>query len=255
MISSIINTVLYPRPNPPHYSAKSHPNYLIWIPPNGSIPSIPCFYFQASPERPLIIWSHGNGCDIGTMVPLLSLLNRTLSVNILIYEYPGYGLCVGQTPSEDKINRHTQQAYTFARSVLRFPPDRIVFYGHSIGSGTACMMVASLIQSRIPVGGLILQSPYQSLTDLVKQKAGVFRLFISELGWNNINVIQVITCPVLFIHGKQDDLISYDNSIKLYNACPSHKKQIVLIDNADHNTIDTRTVLQAVQQFLYMYLH
>ncbi|UJR10783.1 hypothetical protein I4U23_014970 [Adineta vaga] len=250
-----VNNFLYPRPNPAHYSATSHPNYLIWIPSNGSIPSIPCFYFHLSQTRPLIIWSHGNGCDIGTMAPLLQFLSQQLHVNILIYEYPGYGLCTNEIPSEETINQHTQQAYHFARNHLHYSPDRIVFYGHSIGSGTACMMVASLLQKGISVGGLILQSPYKSLTELVKQKAGVFSFFIRHIGWNNFNSMQIITCPVLFLHGKQDDLISYDNSVALYNVCPSHKKHIILIDNADHNTINLQVILQHLGRFLHAYLH
>lgn len=143
MMSSIVNKFLYPRPNPPHYSINTHPEHLIFIPGNETLPSIPCFYFQSSNLRttPFVIWSHGNGCDIGTMAELMDYLSLKLKINILVYEYPSYGLCSSQSVSKQMIDQHTNQAYDFVRSVIRCPPERIIFYGHSIGSGTACQKV------------------------------------------------------------------------------------------------------------------
>lgn len=272
MVSSIVNRFVFPRPDPPHYSASSHAEHLVWIPASSATPAIPCLYFRSSPpsrNRPLVVWSHANGCDIGTMAGPLADLSRRLNINILAYEYPGYGLCTDEAPSERSVDQHTRQVYQFVREHLKYSPKRIVFYGHSIGTGTACMMVSelgindrsslssqvsSLIRSGTPVGGLILQSPYTSLTELVRGKLGFFGRLIPRLGWNNLKAIQTITCPVLLIHGKQDDLISYQNSIALYDACPSLRKHLSLLDNADHNSIDGHTVLQHLQPFLQTYL-
>jgi hypothetical protein len=50
-----------------------------------------------------VIFSHGNGCDIGSMYHTLLHYSHFWKAHILAYEYPGYGLCDGE-PGEAAIN-------------------------------------------------------------------------------------------------------------------------------------------------------
>ena len=85
--------------------------------------------------------------------------------HILAFEYPSYGLCVGsKEPNEETINDHAERAYSFVRDTVKWPTNRILIYGHSIGTGPACH-----IASTRPIGGLILQSPYLSLRHLIER--------------------------------------------------------------------------------------
>ena len=50
-----------------------------------------------------------------------------------------------------------------------------------------------------------------------------------------MSIIDKIESPIVFIHGDNDDLISHDHSIKLYDNCKSPNKQIKIYGGVGHN--------------------
>ena len=142
-LSTSVEKIFFQAPNPPQYSLTSHTNHLFWLPASeqsiGSthIPSM--FYSLIQGANYLMIWCHGNGCDIGGIGMGLVPLSQSIPMHILALEYPSYGLCIGpQEPSEETINNHVERAYSFVRDTLKWPTNRILLYGHSIGTGPAC---------------------------------------------------------------------------------------------------------------------
>ena len=61
------------------------------------------------------------------------------------------------------------------------------------------------------------------------------------VGWaiedifKNIENIKQVKIPTLFIHGKKDKLIDYNNTLELYEKCQSSIKIIKLIEHMTHN--------------------
>ena len=55
----------------------------------------------------------------------------------------GYGMAPGQ-PNEVSVLRNIQAAYDFAISGLLWDPERIVFFGRSIGTGPAVALASQL---------------------------------------------------------------------------------------------------------------
>ena len=61
------------------------------------------------------------------------------------------------------------------------------------------------------------------------------------VGWaiedifKNIENIKQVKIPTLFIHGKKDKLIDYNNKLELYEKCQSSIKIIKLIEHMTHN--------------------
>ncbi|CAF3864419.1 unnamed protein product, partial [Rotaria sp. Silwood1] len=91
-----------------------------------------------------IIWCHGNGDDIGNMGMRLAALSQGLQAHFLIFEYPSYGLYAGVMKlNENTINNHAERAFLFARDTLQWPTDRILVYGHSLGTGPACHLAST----------------------------------------------------------------------------------------------------------------
>ena len=64
------------------------------------------------------------------------------------------------------------------------------------------------------------------------------------VGWaiedifKNIENIKQVKIPTLFIHGKKDKLIDYNNTLELYEKCQSSIKIIKLIEHMTHNEYD-----------------
>lgn len=251
MSSKILNTVLFPAPKPPHYNAQSHIENLFWIPatsPNDA--PIPCMFYtphnRSKRIEYLMIFCHGNGCDIGSMHYTLSTFAKELNVYILSFEYPAYGLCTATSPSHETINTHAERTFAFVRDVLQWPAERIILFGHSVGSGVACHLAS--IQT---IGALILQSPYSAIRDLIREKAGIFSIFVSGRSWDNLEAMKTITCPVLFIHGQDDTLIPSRHSETLHDACTNAEgKKLVLLPKEHHNSMSETTLLKYITPFL-----
>ncbi|CAF2093207.1 unnamed protein product [Rotaria magnacalcarata] len=247
----LLNKVLFPAPKPPHYTLTSHSENLFWLPPESTNQlSIPCmFYSPDNLQRQIeyfMIFCHGNGCDIGTMQYTLSEFSKHLNVYIISFEYPSYGLCEASSPNQQTINNHADRTINFVCNTLQWPIERIIVYGHSIGSGSACYLA-----SNKPIGALILQSPYTAINNLVKEKIGLLSLFVSGRSWNNLEAMKDIKCPILFIHGSNDTLIPPSHSQILYNAC-SHidAKRIIILRYEDHNSMSEITLLKYVKPFV-----
>ena len=248
----LLNRFLFPAPKPAHYDLESHEEDLFWIPARArnEVP-IPCmFYAPKGSSKPidfLMIFSHGNGCDIGTMQSTLSRFSRSLNIYVISFEYPSYGLCTGAKPSQETINNHADRTYEFVRDVLHWPEERILLFGHSIGSGAACYLASK----RRLIAGLILQSPYTAIADLVQEKVGRLSWLVGGRSWNNLAAMKEITCPVLLIHGRADTLIPSTHSETLHEAClNTNGRRLVVLDREDHNSISDGLLLIHLDPFV-----
>jgi pimeloyl-ACP methyl ester carboxylesterase len=248
----LLNKVLFPAPKPPHYTSVSHRSNLFWLPADSSTDlPIPCMFY--SPENSnekiefFIIFCHGNGCDIGSMQYTLSEFSRHLNVYIISFEYPSYGLCSAPSPNQQTINHHADRTFDFVHHYLHWPIERIIIYGHSIGSGAACHLASTK-----SIAALILQSPYTAINNLVREKVGVVLSFlVSSRSWDNLEAMKDITCPVLFLHGKDDTIIPANHSEILHNACLNIEgKKLVLLNHEDHNSMTETTLLKYIRPFM-----
>ncbi|CAF1365317.1 unnamed protein product [Adineta ricciae] len=253
----ILRQILFPAPHPPTYTLESHKENLLWLQPNQNSSTnlpVPCLHYSPnSPAKYFFLWCHGNGCDIGSMSRTVSGLSRRAEAHALIFEYPSYGLLSGArvSPSQESINDHAERAYLFIRDTLKWPTNRIIVYGHSIGSGSACYLA-----SRYDIGALILQSPYTSIKNIIGRKIGrVVNLFNIPY-WNNLQALKDTKYPILFIHGQRDNLISSEESQILYDSlAENNKKQLVFLPEDDHNSISDPVMLSHVQPFLNKYFN
>lgn len=101
--------------------------------------------------------------------PFLDILTvnfYVLQVHVLAMEYPGYGVYEGE-PNADQIALDAQNMYDYLTIVQGIPHSSILLFGRSIGSGPASLL-ASLRQP----SALLLMSPFMSIRDIVREKAG-----------------------------------------------------------------------------------
>jgi fermentation-respiration switch protein FrsA (DUF1100 family) len=123
-------------------------------------------------------------------------------------------------------------------------PADIIIFGRSIGSGPA-----TYLASTKQVGALILMSAYTSIRNIVRDYIGVFGSLIGERFPNHERIKQV-KCPVLFIHGIKDKLISYKHSEKLCQLCTSSASLVLPYDMTHNNFNYDTDVKEPLQWFL-----
>ena len=153
-----------------------------------------------------------------------------LKINILIYEYMGYGEYKGQV-NDKQIIVDIQKVYSFATTGLQFRFENIILYGQSIGSGPSIFLAANRLQ---PIGGLILHSPiasgFKSLNFNTKQCCQ------NDL-FPNSDLIKYVNCPVFIMHGTNDKIVNINHAQLLFKNIPTNDKSIWQVPGADHNDI------------------
>lgn len=126
-------------------------------------------------------------------------------------EYPGYSIYPGD-PSEEAIMADCDHVYRFVTSILGFQSKYVYLMGRSIGTGACCYLA-----SEYPVGLAVLISPFTSIKDVVRHNyTSLVSTFVKER-FNNLDRIKRMKGPVLFVHGKEDDLVPVEHSKELYS--------------------------------------
>ena len=172
-----------------------------------------------------ILFSHGNAEDLGHLSYLLEQMHRT-GFSVLAYDYRGYGLSTGGPPTAEAAYRDLQAVYRHAVEHLEIPPERLIVLGRSVGSGPATELAA-----REPVGGLVIESGFVSAFRVVT------RVQILPFDkFPNLRHIREVKCPVLVIHGTEDEVIPLSHGQRLFDAAPQ-PKQALWVENAGHNDL------------------
>lgn len=169
-----------------------------------------------------VLYSHGNGEDLGSVLPLLPVL-RDLGFTVFAYDYRGYGLSEGR-PSERNVYADIDAAYDYLTGALRVQPERVILYGRSLGAGAAVDLAARRI-----VGGLVLESPFVTAFRVVT-RIPVFPVD----KFRNLDKIGRVRCPVLVMHGEADEIVPVWHGRRLFAGAPE-PKTLVVIPGAHHN--------------------
>src|SRR5687767_9516239 len=181
--------------------------------------------YLANPQaKYTILFSHGNAEDLGTLTPELEDL-RALGFAVLAYDYHGYGTSGGQA-TEQNAYEDIDAAYNYLTQVLKVPSDRIIAHGRSLGGA-----VAIDLASRKPLGGLIVESSFVSAFRVVTG----YRIFPFDK-FRNADKIKEVRCPLLIIHGRQDEVIPFWHGERLFGIANDPKTNL-WVDGAGHNNL------------------
>lgn len=192
--------------------------------PDGA--DVIAWYGKAAAGQPTLLYFHGNGGSLATRSERIrKYMARGRGMYMLSYR--GFSGSTG-SPSEDANVRDAKQAYADLVS-LGVPAKDIIIYGESLGTGVAVQVAAEKDAS-----GLILDAPYTAMTDLAGRRYPWLpvRLMLADR-YESETFIGKVHCPVLIIHGEQDDIIPVDMGRAMF-ARANEPKQIVTFPEAGH---------------------
>jgi fermentation-respiration switch protein FrsA (DUF1100 family) len=245
-----ISSLLFQPPSPTYL----HPSRHFWLnTAHGS--GIPAFFIERPNASVTILFSHGNAEDLGMIYDWFNDLARVLRVNIMAYDYTGYGKSNG-TPSEDNCYADIEAAYRYLIEVRRLQPEQIVLYGRSLGSGPSCYLAAKTASEGRSVGGLILQSPLLS----AYRVAFNFRFTMVGDKFPNIDYAANIACPVFIVHGTQDEVVPFWHGEELFLSLRQEwRAKPFWVEGAGHNNIEamlrpTGTFISKLVEFLDLHV-
>ena len=211
---------------------------------------------DSRPDRPYVVFLHGNGGDRRHRVDECELLCE-LGMDVLIIDYRGYGDNPG-SPDEEGLQRDARAALQYA--VRSRPIGRVIVYGNSLGGGVAVRLAARLCHEGTAPGGLILRSTFSSLADTAAHHYPWLpvRLVLVDR-YPASRQIRHVTCPILQMHGDQDGIVPLKFGQRLFDAAPAESssgisKRFVELPETDHNDVlivARQHVREAINAFLH----
>eukprot|EP00759_Apiculatamorpha_spiralis_P034674 PhF_6_TR35737/c0_g1_i1/m.51896 len=216
---------------------------LVYI--DGRIPSIILMQPIARSEAITVLFSHGNAEDLGRVLPWVDVLYDQCKFNVCAWEYLGYGVhtntdgTVG-SPSEESINEDIYAVYKYLVNIKRVPPQNIILYGRSLGTGPTCALAARLCELEVlrgapHIGGIILQSAFLSCLKV----AGSFWTNVLSDMFDNEHLVHLITCPAMVVHGTEDTIVPIHHGEGLAARLP-HLFRFLVIQGGTHNDLEER---------------
>ncbi len=199
-----------------------------------------------TPRGVTIVVFNGNAGNRSFRAPLASRL-ADAGFTTLLFDYRGYGANPG-TPTEQGLLRDGRAAIEWLTTHGGADPDRLVYFGESLGTGVAVAMAAE----RRPAA-LVLRSPFTSMMDVARHHYPLLPVgLLLRDRYDASDLIARIGCPVLIIAGDRDRIVPAVLSQRLF-AAASEPKQLVLIEGLDHNDeplVAGREMVGAVDDFV-----
>ena len=154
------------------------------------------------------------------------IIREQLKMNVVVVEYPGYSIYISQKSSH-MILEDSLIVYDYIKGKFNLSDEEIFIYGRSIGSAPSIYLA-----SHRKANALFVISGFSSLKNVGK---GFYMGWAIEDIFKNIDFLSNVTIPCLFIHGKKDNFINYEQSLELYRRCNSKIKSLKIIENMSHN--------------------
>lgn len=182
--------------------------------------------FKAKNSKGLIFYLHGNAGSLKSWGGV-SKTYTELGYDLFILDYRGFGKSEGDIDSQEQLFSDVQMAYNLM--LESYSENQIIILGYSIGTGLAAKL-ASVNKPK----QLILQAPYYSMIDMMKQEYPIVPTFLLKYKLETNEYIVKCKMPICIFHGKKDKLIDFNSSLRLQKLIKSTGELIVL-KNQGHN--------------------
>jgi len=169
-----------------------------------------------------ILFSHGNAGNIADRLDSIRIFYE-LGLNILIYDYRGYGQSTGKI-SEAGTYLDNRAAWDYLLQVKKIPPEHIILFGRSLGAA-----MASQLAGQVRPGAVILESASTSIPDMAAALYPWLPIrWLTRFKYDNLRHVQGLSSPVLVVHSQDDELIPYSHGQQIFAQAPEPKMLLTL---------------------------
>ena len=196
-------------------------------------------YLVGDPARSaeLLIAFHGNADLARNLLPWAVEAVRLTGAAVLLPEYRGYDGLTGP-PTYHGIADDARAALAVAHDALHVPENRIVLFGHSLGSAVATELAADA-----GARSLVLQSPFSSAREMARRMAvpGLSMLWrlVARVHYNTEIRVRQLQMPVWVAHGDRDLIVPVRMGRSVYEAA-TVKGGLLIVHGAGHNDVPDR---------------
>lgn len=197
----------------------------IWLnSPDGA--QLMTWQIRPQPGMPTLLYLHGNNCNLSNRLERVSRFLRD-GYGLSMLSFRGYGVSTGRPSETNNVN----DALLAYEALLKNGVESkdIIVYGESLGTGVAVQVAA-----KRPVGALVLEAPYTSLSDLVRHRLRAIPAYtFLKDEFNSVEHIKNVTTPLLIVHSLGDDIIPIAFGRWLFDAATG-PKEFLRVRGAGH---------------------
>jgi fermentation-respiration switch protein FrsA (DUF1100 family) len=203
------------------------------------------WYLPAQAPRGVVLFFHGNAGNISHRLDSLRIFNA-LNLDTLIFDYRGYGRSDGKV-SEQGTYRDGEAAWRYLTEERGIAATDIVLFGRSLGAG-----IAAYVASRHRPGALMMESGFVSVPDVA---ATLYPWLparrLARIRYPAGDYLQKVSCPVLIVHSRDDEIIPFEQGQKLFDLARQPKQFLHL--RGGHNDgflVSGRHYVDGIDSFL-----
>lgn len=189
-----------------------------------------------------LVFAHANSDDIFSLIEMFMHWADHLNVNVVGFDYIGYGLSNSNYPNEKRSYQSLKAVIEYMENILGINQNQIYLIGQSLGTG----IVIDFVSKHRWNNPIILISPYKTICRIIVDNVCVtpFDKFRSQ------DKLKTVTCPVKIIHGDQDKMIDISHAKKLYRKLINISLKPTWLEGIGHNNIMNIINLDIYQEVL-----
>lgn len=197
----------------------------------------------AVPEKPTILWFHGNASDVGwSAVRAMPFIKQ--GYGVLLAEYRGYSSNPGK-PTEEGLYADGRAFWEWLKD-HDTKPENIILYGESLGSAVALQ----LAYENPVLFTLVLEAPFTSVLDIARTRYPMVPVsMLLKDRYDNAAKIRAVRAPIIIVHGDADKVVPLAYGQSLYENAPEPKSMIV-IQGGGHNDLYQHRAAERVLSLL-----
>lgn len=206
------------------------------------------WFVPARDARLTLLFCHGNAGNISHRLESIALFN-SLGVNVLIFDYRGYGQSTGKI-SEAGLYQDVYAMWQVLTDKKAIAAENIVLFGRSLGAA-----ITSQLATQVKPGGVILESAFSSVPDMAAKLYAFLPVrLLSRFQLNNVAHVEAMQSPLLVIHSEDDEIIPYAQGQQVFAS--AHEPKTFLRIRGSHNDgfiYSGRFYTEGVEAFLIKY--
>ncbi len=176
------------------------------------------WFIPSDNARGTLLFFHGNAGNISHRLDSIAIFNR-MNLDVFIFDYRGYGQSEGKV-SETGTYLDAEAAWSYLVETRGIDADEIVVFGRSLGASIA----AWLAHHHRPAA-LILESSFSSVPSMAQRLYPFLPVkLLSNFSYDTRQYVSRISCPLLVVHSKNDEIIPYAEGRLVFDAAPADKQ-------------------------------
>lgn len=200
------------------------------------------WYLPPEEGQPVFLFFPGNALGLSVYEWRYRLWSER-GAGFLAVGYRGFSGSTGK-PTEAGLAMDAEAGWDWLAA--RYPAQRIVINGYSLGTGVAVRLAATHPTAR----ALILEAPYTSTADVARPHFSWIPVdTLLQDRFDSRKLIGSVRMPIMIIHGDRDQTIPFALGEALYAAAPQPKR-FLRMEGVDHNNLTTDAEMNAIWTFI-----